>query len=376
MINKIGTDDYVQNDTRKFVIKTNPGKKLKFKVMRDSYRRELNGSAVKRQGQEGYQVQENEFNDLVMMPGVSVSFVPPRRPDNLRLLTGLDIEVDNPYSKEAYFRTEEFEKVLKSRPTAKLQHLLEYEHDVEFNYYTSNIDPMSSKKDSKKYFYNSNERFFKLSNNDIYLNMSIPRERVIYYALTARMPGATPTVARNFQEMEDNSFAAKCKWYFVDEEEKQSITKSKLEKRNTIIFGIETINKDKKTAIFDMVKALEISEAKDIKLTKERAYILLNEYAFSSNEASNLFNEYFDKWSDAHTRREIEAYALIFDLLAEDLIKMRHGKYEVVIKSKKLDSSEIKLYSTKIAFATEFIMDPVFKEQVEDLKVSLRAKRQ
>lgn len=364
--------EYIKNDDRVFTIRPfhNPYKRKPFKVKKDSYKRDSRGNAIKTE--RGFQTQTSEL-ETVVMPGASHHFTASRRRDNGKLLTGLDIEVANPYCDETYFADEKFEKVLKDKKTAKLQYILEHEHGVEFDYYTSNIPAGDLIPKVGQKFWQSPNRFLKLNNDVIFLRMSDPRERVLYYALTARLAGSTPVVALSYSELTENADARYCKWYFLDEEERTATKKSRIEFENTLAFNIETLKRDKKNALVTMIKALELEDARDASLKDDRAYILLNEYVRSSTQSAELFNEYFEMMQSKVTRSQIEAYAEIFDFLTYDIIFKRNGKYEVVIKSP-TGERESKLFATKAALAKEFIMDPAFKESVEDLRVSLKSK--
>lgn len=366
--------DFIEKDTRTFIIKTNPNRKSNFKVMRDGYKRDANGKEIKNGNGEGFQTQQIEVNDIVIIPGASQIFTPPRRGDNNRLLTGLDVDIENPYKTEEYFPDEKFEKALKGKSRVKLQTVLEYEHGVEFDYYTSDIPSGLIPKDNRKFF-QTKERFLPLGNGITYLKMSNPRDRVMYYALTARHPSVIPTVAASYDELVNGVSTQHCKWYFVDETERENIQISKLQYNNKIAAAIEALADSKnKTAIIDMVKAIGIDGANDQSITAERAYILLDSYAKTDVNAAKLFLDHYEIWKDKVRRPEIEVYAEIFDLKSYDLIRVKNNKYEVILRDKN-GNSEIKLFNTKSALAKEFMMDPAYKEYVDDLRSSLKAAR-
>ena len=129
---------YFRDDERVFVIRPNPAIKPPFTLKRQSYNKDKDGNvAINEYGVA--KTTEHDVNDVVLMPGVVQFFTPPRRKDNNRLLTGLDVMVDNPYIDEPYYTSEWAEKLFKGKSKALLQHLLEYEHGVPFDHYTSLI---------------------------------------------------------------------------------------------------------------------------------------------------------------------------------------------------------------------------------------------
>lgn len=369
--------NFIKNDTRVFTIRPNAANKSRFKIMKSAYQRDSSGHAISKvQGSpsEGYRTVEHEIDGIVLMPGAAHTFCPPRRPDNGKILTGLDEVISNPYKNEEYFPNEKFEKALKGREMVKLQHVLEYEHGVEFDYYTSDI-PQGLPPKTGKRFFETPEQFLKLGNSLVYLRMDTPRDRVLYYCLTARHPSIIPMVAKNLQELRDNPDAKTCKWYFVDEEEKQNIKMSSIQSRNKLIAAIEAIAESKKSDdIIKMIKAIGIDEAKELDMTPEKAYIVLNEFVMRNSDTAKVFMEHYDLWKDKVHRNLIDAYAEIFDFVQEEIIRTKYGKYEVILKDPK-GGSEIKLYNTKNALAKEFILDPVFKEYVEDFRSTLKAIR-
>lgn len=366
--------DYIQNDTRVFKIKPylNPFKKMPYKIMRQAVRHDNKGNRVKL-ADGRFQTDEMQI-DAVVAPGVSQKFIVPRRRDNKMLLTGLDVIVPNPYKDESYFPDERFEKVLKGKDRVKLQYILEFEHGVTFDYYTSNISEGLRKKDTELRFFESPQAYLSLGNDMVYLRMNNPKDRVMYYALTARHEGCKVTVASSLSEISDNPNAAGCKWHFLDEEERQSVKMNKVERANKIAFALETIKMSKKKDdLVTISKVLEIDEARDLKLTPEKAYLLINDYATSDVKRGDLFLEKFEIYQDKIRKVELEAEAEIFNLVNYGIVGYRNGKYEVQFKDKS-GALESKLFNTKGELARGFIMDPAYKEQVEIFRESLKSK--
>lgn len=364
---------YIPKTHEPFKIKSysDPHKPGRMKIMSESYKHDENGKRQKRQGNDGYLMQQMEIDNFVVVPGAKQIFTPPRRYDNKRLLTGLDVEIDNPYSDMDYYPNEKFEKYLKGKKRVKLQHVLEMEDDVEFDYYTSDIpEDILPKSIGTRKFWQTQSRFYSLSNGITYLNMDIPSERLIYYAMMARSEKIAPVVARNWEELLE---LPGCKWYVVDEEEKQSVILSRTEKENSITYGIETLKRHKKnTALAIMAKALECRDANDSNLSADKAYLILNQTTKSDKEIGNLFLEYFDMWQDNSTRPLIESYAEIFDMVRYQVVMIDNSKYKVKLRDKD-GNTEFKLFSSKKDFAQKFLLDPAFQEEVAQVRVQLKA---
>lgn len=368
--------DYIQNDTRVFKIKPylNPYKRSPFKIMRQSIRHTDKGDKMTHPDGR-FQTEELQI-DAVLAPGAKQRFVVPRRRDNRQLLTGLDVAVPNPYKDETYFIDEKFEKVLKGKDKVKLQYILEFEHGVAFDYYTSNIADKLPVKGSDRKFFESDNASISLGNDMIYLRMSNPTDRVMYYALTARHDGSTPTVALNYAELTENPKAIYCKWYFLDEEERQSVKLNKVERKNKIAFALETIRNSKRSEdLAVMAKVLEIEDARDLSLSAEKAYLLINDYATSDTKRGDLFLDKFDIYKDKIRKVELDAEADIFNFVNYGIIGYRNGKYEVQFKDKS-GSLESKLFNSKGELARGFILDPAYKEQVDIFRESLKHKAQ
>lgn len=368
--------EYIKNDTRVFKIKPflNPHKRTPFKIMRQSLKRDGRGDKMK--DVNGRFVTQEMQVDSVLAPGVKHRFTPSRRRDNGQLLTGLDVVVKNEYKDADYYTNEAFEKVLKGKDRVKLQHVLEYEHGVPFDFYTANIpEGLLPKNVKERRFFELPESSISLGNDVLYLRMNNPRDRVLYYAMTARHKDCNIMVAINRDEISSNPKAAYCMWHFLDEEETQSAKLSSLERKNKIAFAIETIkNSKKKDDIINVAKALEIEDARDLKLSGEKAYILINDYAASAIERGNFFLELFDTYyQDKVRKNELEAFAEIFDFVNYGVVGYRNGKYEVQYKDQS-GALASKIFNTKTEFARGFIMDPLYKETVEILRDSLRSK--
>lgn len=366
--------DYIKNDNRIFKIRPylNPYKKSPFKIMRQSVRHDGKGDRMKHP--DGRFMTDDMQVDAVLAPGVKQGFVVPRRRDNRMLLTGLDVAITNPYKDETYFVDERFEKILKGKDKVKLQYVLEFEHGVPFDYYTSNIPEGLRPKNEEKKFFQTNQAELKLGNDIHYLRMSNPIDRVMYYALTARSEDSSPMVALNYAELTENPKAVYCKWYFLDEEERQSVKLSKIERKNKIAYALETIRNSKKPEdLATMAKVLEIEDARDLNLSVEKAYLLINDYAASEVSRGDLFLDKFETYKDKIRKVELEAEAEIFNFVNYGIIGYRNGKYEVQFKDKS-GSLESKMFNSKGELARGFILDPAYKEQVDIYRESLKSK--
>lgn len=349
---------YIQNDTRKIRIEPNPfrsqGNKFKMKT------RKLSGGqpVVNMTGQPVYT--ETTPEALYRVPGTSKRLAPARTSTNA-LRTGLDHLVSNPYKNQSSY-TQEWEVILKGKEEVLLQHILEYECDYPVNFLTHRIPPgaVASDKIDKKFF-ESVESKPRLDGGVSFLHMSNPIHRVNYYTLLAHK-----AVANTYEELlEGGNLDAE--WYIVDEDAKHIREKSKSMRVVEAGAALKELS-DSTDAVIQMAKALELSEASDRNLKVDRAWNAIYNYYNKDAKSFDQFMEVYKLWKDPVSGREkFVAMADLFNYQHQGLVSYKNGKY-TWFKTIPGEPTQTFMFTGKMGFITEFLLDPAQQENVEILQ--------
>lgn len=360
------TTPYFKNDTRIIRIETNPNKQVASKFNYRVPRVTAGGDAIRNEA--GFvEHTDVELTNAVRVPTTKKTISPCRLP-NGRLNTGLDVEVENPYKDEISFRSEIWQKVLKDKPKVLLQHLLEYEHNTEFDYYTSDLPryTIESARGAHSKFFTSSQAMIHLNNNTTILHMNNPIHRVRYYTILAHK-----AIANSYKELEDNFNAD---WYIVDEDEREVIKQSAVQKDVYATGALAKLCDTKNgEAVIKMAKALEISEANDKSINEAKAQRLVYEYYKKGEVEYQTYKALFELWNDKVRRPEFNAQAELFDMIRYGLISYKAGKYVVNVKGDDGGILESKVYNTKLDVVMNFLLDPVQKDIVTRLRTQLES---
>jgi hypothetical protein len=349
---------YIKNDTRKIRIEPNPfrtqGNKFKMKTQK------LSGGepVVNMKGEPVFT--ETTPEALYRVPGTSKRLSPARLPTNA-LKTGLDHMVLNPY-KDLSVYSSEWESILKGKEYALLQHILEYECDYELNFLTHRIPARAtaSDKDDKKFF-ESVESKPRLDGGVTFLHMSNPIHRVNYYTLLAHK-----AVANTYEDLLDGG-NLDAEWYIVDEDAKHIREKSKSMRVVEAGAALKELS-DSTGAVINMAKALELSEASDRNLKEDRAWNAVYNYYNKSAKNFNEFIELYKLWKDPVSGREkFVAMADLYDYQNQGLVSYKNGKY-TWFKTIPGEPTQSFMFTGKMGFVTEFLLDPAQQDNVEFLR--------
>jgi hypothetical protein len=347
------------NDSRKIRIEPNPFKSIKQKFRMKTQK--LNQSGVPVVSTSGTPVMtEIEPDNLYRVPGTSKRVAPRRTAYGVE--TGLTHLVSNPY-KDLPSYTTEWEVVLKGKEKVLLQHVLEYELGYPFDYLTARIPDaaVASDKENKKFF-ETLESKPKLDGNVTFLNLSNPIHRINYYTLLAH-----PAVANTWEELEDGGNSA-AEWYIVDEEAKQQREVSNASIAVEGGAALKELKDSNSDAIIQMAKALELNDASDRNINKDKAFNMLYAYYNKGRKEFDQFMEVYRLWKDAVVGRpKFIAMAELYDYIRAGLVSYKNGRY-VWYKVVPGEPAETFTYNGKMEFITQFILDPAMADHVEALQ--------
>jgi len=350
---------YIKNDKRKIRIEPNPfrsqGNKFKMRTQKTS-----GGQPVVSMSGDPVYV-DTTPEALYRVPGTSKRLAPARLSTNA-LKTGLDHLVPNPYKSLTSY-TQEWEIILKGKEQVLLQHILEYECGYGINSLTHRIPPgaIASDKEDKRFF-ETVESKPKLDGGVTFLHMSNPIHRVNYYTLLAHK-----AVANTYEGLLDGG-NLDAEWYIVDEEAKHVREKSKSMRVVEAGAALKELTDSNTNAISQMAKALELSEASDRNLTVDKAWNAIYSYYNKNKKNFDQFMEVYKLWKDPVTGRDkFVAMADLFDYQQQGLVSYKNGKY-TWFKITPGEPTQNFMFTGKMGFITEFLLDPASQENVESLR--------
>lgn len=360
--------NYKKGDNRVFyIVHTNKGKKAPFRIQQEQPRLNEAGKAIT-DSVSGNILTESKDTGIPFIPGVSREWSVPILSSGL-FATGLNVEVANPYAELAYYRSTEFANVLQGRPLAKLQHVLEYEDNVDFNTYTDKFPHLDRNGvDMFPSVYKSKKVSIKLSNSVITLRMNNPMERLAYYALNYRHEEIEPVVAINLKEFDNPLVKEACKFVFLDENDKaEDMLESKKESRE--IGFLSTIIEDgiKNNLALQFMKALELQESRNLTFEKnpiQAANELINILEKSSDTRGKI-RELYNLYNDTVGLAKFNAMVTIGDGLIYDHITKSPTGYTayVVIDNQRTPQ----IYSDKESMIKNLFLNPKMKDVVKEL---------
>lgn len=347
--------EYFENDNRIIKIEINPFHKPKQKFKMMTPKMGPNGRVVNQTGKGVSEMQD--VPNLARTPGTTTVITPCVTAKGLE--TGLDVFVPNPYKEDTVFKFEWAERILKGKERVKLQHLLEYEHGVPFNYYTNQIpfEAIPSNKENKTFFEKPESRP-QLSNNTTFLHLNNPIHRVHYYTLLNH-----PLVAKSYADLQDGQSSAI--WYIVDENEKERVTLTKIEKQTKAAAALEALKDSADEAIIHMAKYLELPGADVRNLTREKASLLVYNYYNGNEDSWKRFMEAYEMWKDAPRRAYFFTGSNLFDYIKTNIISYRNGKYTYIQPASGGKPSEVHSRNSKDEMIRTFLLDPAYQDEVK-----------
>lgn len=350
--------NYNKDDARKIRIEPNPFKEIKQKFKMKT--RKISGGqpVINVDGTASYT--EVTPSALFRVPGTGKRLSAGRGQNGLN--TGLTILIDNPY-KSLPIYSPEWEILLKGKDKVLLQHVLEYELGYQIGYLTHRIEqgPIQSDKVDKK-FYETQESKIYLDGGVTFLDLSNPIHKIHYFLLLAHKE-----VANNYDDLLDggNEDAG---WYIVDEESKQKREKTKTIQLVEGGAALKELVDSSSDAIIQMTKVLELPEAADRNITRDKAFNILFAFFNKDLESFTQFMTAYDLWKDPVSGRDkFIALADLFNYQTLGLVSYKGGKY-TWYKMNPGEPAEPYMFNGKMNFVVEFLLSPANQENVEQLQ--------
>jgi hypothetical protein len=349
---------YSKNDTRKIRIEPNPFKQIRQKFRMKSRRISGGQPVINLDGTPSFT--EVTPESLYRVPGTSKKISPARNQNGLN--TGLTQMVTNPY-KDLDIYTAQWEVILKGKDKVSLQHALEYECGYPFDYLTHRIEQgaIQSDKPDKKFFETADSKPT-LDGNVTFLDMTNSLHKIWYYLFLAHKE-----VANTWDDLLDggNEDAG---WYIVDEESKQKREKTKSMQAVEAGAALKELHDSTSDAILQMPKVLELAEASDRNMTKDKAFNILYNYYNKDSESFTAFIEGYTLWKDAAMGRErFIAMAELYDYIQQGLVTYKGGRY-TWYKVTPGEPAETYTFNGKMTFVVEFLLSPANQDNVEKLQ--------
>lgn len=333
------------------------------KVTQRSRQIGANGEPVKSVGTDGsvkYVTSESEVVELVTLPGTYKNICPMNKRGGV--VTGLEEMVPNKYQDDKVFKPSpvkdfNWKDILSKQPFVKLQHILEYEHGVRYNYYTGNFRIPNDKFLSEfeladiSYYANPANCSVKMDNNVKVLDLDVPADELVYYMLKARKD-----VAKSYADLENDKGGKR--WVLVDDKEKVKNTATsriKKDKAAAHLLELFELNSDD---IFDMAS---VCGRVDIK-TKEDAYVFIGNFMEQGETNLNFFEANYKMWKDIPTRQEFANLAKLEKYVKAGIMSKSNNKYYYNHRNPETGATESFEWTSAINCVKAFLMAPEFKE--------------
>lgn len=347
----------------KILIQPNPNKKPLLR-----YDRVL--SVTK--GQDGRMNEETtEEKEITRVPNTKYSICANLKESTGMLNTGLDREDDNPYHDLKSFRSSDFEAVLKDKPKAKLQHILEYKHNKPFNYYTNEINfhrRYTKETINQLPFFQTPEASMNLVDSVNTLDLNNPKHEIMYYVATA--PGRSD-IAPSYQELTGSHL-----WFISKEEEAAEIKASKKKEKNAAIAKLEEINSKNDGSVVKFCQVLGVARRN---MSEPQAYeILANQLEqpakkgeFAREEFTNIYKMYKDK-----VKRDVfNVRALIWELESYGVLVKRNTEYTWQPPKDSDGKTPDKVSFTRQQELIDYLLDPKHTPELEFMQKALETRK-
>ena len=309
---------------------------------------------------------EVSVNDAVQVPGTSKTISPVLTSSGLK--TGLEKIVENPYKDLDGYSPSWGEKIFKGKDKVSLQHILEYKHGREYNYYSNRyMDTIvKSTELHEKPFFLTDKCKLRLDGNVVFLNLNNPLDEVRYYMILIH-----PFVANSYKDLDDGK-NRKAGYYIVDEEEVMDLKLEKVKRQTKSAAALEELNEKEDSIIVNMAYALGIEERNPIKTL---CYKYIHSYYNKSEENYAIFMKFFDMYKDSGRRDRFFANGLVQELLNYNVLRSRDSKLYWVMPETDDKPMRTFEWSSKDKFISEFILAPEYQEEFEIMKSILESRK-
>jgi hypothetical protein len=260
----------------KILIESNPGQKPLL-----GYKR------VIERGLDGARDTEVDEHTLTRAPGTKWTFsVSPSAKLGGYLNTGLLFEVENPYKdSDKPYKSKEWEAILKDADKITKQTELEYKHGRNPGFYTNQIQLDASNRSYKDRldeipYFQTSTASINLNDGVTVLDMSIPREEVLYYNMKA-----ADSIANSFAEL-----SSRTKFFISIEDETAKAKQSKKRKENIALGRLETIYDINDGTVINFCKLVGGTPSTRRELTETQAYNELDAFIKKNETQATQFN--------------------------------------------------------------------------------------
>lgn len=338
--------------SRIVTIEPNPFKKLNLKIKQATAKVNSAGQAlVDANGK--LQTVDTDVPSTVQVPGTTRTLTASITPTGLN--TGLSVMVDNPYKDEDVYMQSWAEKILKDKPKAKLQHILEYKHNKPFDHYTNQL--FFQIKPSDEYaempFFMRAESKLQISGTT-YLNLDNPMDEVKYYLAKAHKD-----VANSYAELKEG--ATNHLYYIVDNEEVKDYKMDKKRRTNRAVAILEELNEEGEEIMMAMAHAMG---NEDNNLTKSKAYVWLDERFREDDTNYTKFIKLYQQYKNASMRDYFFGAAKAQELINKQVVRKRGQKIYWTKPGDETTAPEPFEFATKEKFIKDFLVAPEYQEEV------------
>jgi hypothetical protein len=352
--------------SKKIKIEPSPFVSTKIKVKMSMPRTTSAGFAVKDQTTGKISTMDVDPPNMIQVPGTSKTIAPLLTPSGLR--TGLEFIVDNPYKDLDVYMPTWGEKVLKGKEKASLQHILEYKHGREYDYYTNkHFDKIfASHTMNDQPFFLTDKSKLLLDGNVVYLNLDNPLDEIKYYLCRIH-----PYIANSYEELNEGKNLS-AKYFISDSESKVDVKAEKIMRQNKAIAALEDLNSKEDSMVINMALALGMN---DTSVSKEKSYSYVYNTMNRSDQDFAIFMKYYSMYKDKARREYWLATALLQELLNYRVVSQRNNKIYWV--QPETDTTQLTTleWKSKEAMINEFLTDPAYQKEVKMIKDILASRK-
>lgn len=353
-------------DRRHKIVRIEPSPFAKLNLKIKMAQAKVNSAGYAVQDADGnLQTTDVDVDNAVQVPGTTKVLGARLGPSGL--ITGLNILIDNPYDDEITYHPEWGEKVLKGKPKALLQHILEYKHKKDYDYYTGNLINQVTSSDilHEKPFFLQPYSKVQLDGSVTFLNLDNPLHEVQYYMLRSH-----PLVANSYNDLDEgrNSDAI---YYMVDEEEAHDHQLAKVRKETKAAAILEELN-EKGDAIIKMALALG-STARA--LNAKNAFKYIHSYYQKGEQQYSQFMTYYKMYTDSARRDQFYAAAELQEFLNHNVFRVRDNKYYWVrpeVDGKPVEHFE---WASRDKVIHDFILAPEYGEELDIARSIIKTRK-
>lgn len=286
----------------------------------------------------------------------------PSMKKNGNLNTGLDIEVPNSFSDVTQFPDSRFKDMLQGKPTALLQHILEFKWRKPFDYLTDRIQDTRDvpAKDITKMLsaFERGEYVLELKDGITTIDTETEFGDIMQYIIRANS-----LIANSYEELTPNT-----PFYIAHEAEEAKVkTLNTTITHRAIRVIIDLHDSDNGELLNQLCKAVD---SKRRNMTKEIAYQTLNVYINERVENAKAVLAAFELYSNEQTRPLFMARVILYDARYHGIIRLNGATYTWMPPRSKegmpRDEKVFDRYSGENSII-EFLSHPRFAEEQAEI---------